>query len=124
VSRWRSVCFLISDFQAEGYERALRLAAKRHDLVTIAITDPREIDLPGIGFIDLEDAETGETILIDTHDPHVRSGFREMGEREAQARRTLFHSMGIDHVEIMIGESDDFYINPILKLFRMREKRR
>ncbi|MGA1844728.1 MAG: DUF58 domain-containing protein [bacterium] len=124
VTRRRAVCFLISDFQAEGYERPLRLAAKRHDLITIAVTDPRELDLPKIGFIEMEDAETGETILIDTHDPHIRSGFRALGEKEAQARRALFHSMGIDHVEIMIGESDDFYINPILKLFRMREKKR
>ena len=123
VIRRRSICFLISDFQAEGYERSLRLAAKKHDLITISITDPRERVLPKIGFIELEDMETGESILIDTFDPNIRNGFRSLGDKEAEERKALFRSMGIDHVELMIDESEDFYINPILKLFRMREKR-
>lgn len=123
VIRRRAVCFLISDFQAEGYERQLRLAAKKHDMITISITDPRERQLPRIGFLELEDAETGETILIDTYDPDLRKGFKTMGEKEAEKRRGVFRSMGVDHVDVMIDESDDFYINPIMKLFRMREKR-
>ena len=123
VIRKRSICFLISDFQAEGYERPLRLAAQKHDMITIAITDPRERDLPKIGFIELEDAETGETIMIDTYDPDVRNGLRKLTDREAKERKDLFRSMGIDHVDVMIDETEDFYINPILKLFRMREKR-
>lgn len=119
----RAICFLISDFMSHGYERPLRLAAKKHDLITLSVCDPKERFLPKIGFIELEDAETGETILIDTFDPGVRKGFQTLGEKEAKERRELFRSMGIDHVEIMIDESEDFYINPILKLFRMREKR-
>jgi uncharacterized protein (DUF58 family) len=123
VVRRRSICFLISDFQAEGYEHPLRLAAKKHDLITISITDPRERVLPKIGFIELEDMETGESILIDTFDPDIRNGFRTLGDKESEERKALFRSMGIDHVELMIDEAEDFYINPILKLFRMREKR-
>ncbi len=123
VTARRSICFLISDFLADDYERPLRLAAKRHDLITISITDPRERKLPKIGFIELEDAETGETILIDTYDSEVRKGFQRLGEKEANERRELFRSMGIDHVDIIIDESEDFYINPIMKLFRIREKR-
>jgi uncharacterized protein (DUF58 family) len=123
VIRRRSICFLISDFIGEGYERPLRLAAKKHDLITISITDPREMELPKIGFLELEDAETGETILIDTYDPSILSGFLKLGKKEAEERKDLFRSMGIDHVDIMIDETDHFYINPILKLFRLREKR-
>jgi hypothetical protein len=123
VIRRRSICFLISDFIGEGYDRPLRLAAKKHDLITISITDPREIELPKIGFLELEDAETGETILIDTYDPNIRTGLLKLGQKEAEGRKDLFRSMGIDHVDIMIDETDHFYINPILKLFRLREKR-
>lgn len=123
VQRKKAVCFLISDFLTEGYERPLRLAAKRHDCITISIADPREKELPKVGFIELEDAETGETILIDTFDTDIRNGFRMLGEKETKERKDLFRSMGIDHVDIMIDESEDFYINPIMKLFRMREKR-
>ena len=123
VIRRRSICFLISDFISEGYERPLRLAAKKHDLITISITDPREMHLPKIGFLELEDAETGETLLIDTYDPNIRTDFLKLGQKEVKERKDLFRSMGIDHVDIMIDESDNFYINPILKLFRLREKR-
>ena len=123
VVRRRSICFLISDFIAEDYERPLRLAAKKHDLITISISDPREMNLPKIGFLELEDAETGETILIDTYDPNIRTGLLKLGQKEAEKRKDLFRSMGIDHVDITIDESDNFYINPILKLFRLREKR-
>ncbi|MFQ5628135.1 MAG: DUF58 domain-containing protein, partial [bacterium] len=61
----RAVVFLISDFQDENYEQSLRIASRKHDLIAITITDPREVVLPDVGFIELEDAETGETILID-----------------------------------------------------------
>ena len=123
VIRRRSICFLISDFIAKGYESPLRLTAKKHDLITISISDPRERELPKIGFLELEDAETGETILIDTYDPDIREGFLKLGQKEAEGKKDLFRSMGIDHVDIMIDETDYFYINPILKLFRLREKR-
>lgn len=123
VTRRRAVCFLISDFLSENFESPLRLVSKKHDIITISITDPRERDLPKIGLIELEDAETGESILIDTYDPDIRNDFRVLGEKETKARERLFRSMGIDHVDILIDDSEDFYINPILKLFRKREKR-
>lgn len=73
----RAVSFIISDFQAADYEQALRIAGRRHDVIAVTITDPREVDLPNVGFIELEDAETGETILIDTSDPVLRRSFTE-----------------------------------------------
>jgi uncharacterized protein (DUF58 family) len=71
----RAVCFLISDFISEGYEKNLRITNKKHDLIAVSIADPRERELPSVGFIELEDAETGETILVDTSDRAIREGF-------------------------------------------------
>ncbi|MCH7995867.1 MAG: DUF58 domain-containing protein, partial [Planctomycetes bacterium] len=66
VTRRKAVCFLVSDFLASEYEPALRIARRRHDLIPIVVTDPREMTLPNVGLIELEDPETGETALIDT----------------------------------------------------------
>ncbi|NUO81345.1 DUF58 domain-containing protein, partial [candidate division KSB1 bacterium] len=65
VIRRKAVVFLVSDFLSEGYEKALRVAGKRHDLVAIPITDPRETEIPNVGLVELEDAETGEVHLLD-----------------------------------------------------------
>ncbi len=66
VIRRRSIVFLVSDFMTEEYEKALQVTNKKHDVIAIDIIDPREVELPNIGFIELEDAETGETVLVDT----------------------------------------------------------
>ena len=78
VTRRKSVVFLVSDFVASGYERALRVAGRRHDLVAVALQDPRETALPDVGIVELEDAETGEEILVDTSDPVVRDSFARL----------------------------------------------
>jgi len=116
----RAVCFLISDFISEGFEKTLRMTSKKHDIVAISITDPRERDLPAIGFIELEDAETGETILIDTNDRSVREQFSALQSDDAHQRITLFRSLGVDHIEIM---TDSSLIDPLLRFFMAREKR-
>ena len=68
VVRKRCICFLLSDFLASGFEKPLRLSNKRHDVVAVSISDPREFELPKVGFVELEDAETGEDVLLDTND--------------------------------------------------------
>ena len=78
VTRRKSVCFLVSDFLAEGYEPALRIARRRHDLIPIVMTDPREVELPSAGFIELEDAETGELTLIDTSSRALRKRYAKL----------------------------------------------
>ena len=85
----KTVVFLISDFLSQGYEKALQIANKRHDVVAITITDPREMQLPRLGFIQLEDAETGENILIDTYDGGVRDWFREYAEDVGGSKDSL-----------------------------------
>jgi len=116
----RAVCFLISDFISEGYEKTLRITSKKHDLIAVTITDPRERELPRVGFIELEDAETGETILIDTSDETLRKGFRQMSEEKIKKRNELFRSMGVDYIDI---QTDRSLIDPIMRFFLLRAKR-
>jgi len=120
VARRRCICFLISDFLASGFEKALRLSNKRHDIVAVSLKDPRELELPSVGFVELEDAETGETVLLDTHDPRMRKEFSRLAHKEAYGLSSLFRSMDMDHVELFTHRS---YIDPLLAFFRLREKR-
>lgn len=120
VCRRRAVVFLISDFIARGYETALRITNKKHDVIAINITDPRERELPGVGMVALEDAETGETLLIDTTDEQVRKAYRLSAEEKFQQRLSTFKAAHIDYIDI---RTDTPYIDTLLKFFRMREKR-
>ncbi|MBN2411983.1 DUF58 domain-containing protein [candidate division KSB1 bacterium] len=120
VTKRRSVVFLVSDFISSGYEKALQIANKRHDIVAITVTDPREIELPNVGFIELEDAETGETFLIDTSDVDVRDDFVSRTNESIEIRDKLFRNLNVDHIDIKTNES---YIEPLIRFFRMRAKR-
>ena len=120
VTRRRSVVFLVSDFMSSGYEKALQIANKRHDIVSITISDPREIDLPNVGFIELEDAETGETFLVDTSSIEVRQEFAAATGAAVLEREKLFRSLNVDYIDI---RTDQSYIEPLIRFFRMRAKR-
>jgi uncharacterized protein (DUF58 family) len=120
VTRRRAVVFLVSDFMSSGYEKALQIANKRHDMVSITLTDPREIELPNVGFIELEDAETGETFLIDTSSAEVRETFAGNTSEAIEEREKLFRSLNVDYIDI---RTDQSYIEPLMRFFRMRAKR-
>jgi uncharacterized protein (DUF58 family) len=120
VTTRRAVVFLVSDFQSTDYERALQIANKKHDIVAITVTDPREIDLPDVGFIELEDAETGETYLVDTTSMEVRDDFVTRTAATMSERTKLFRSMNVDYIDIRTDES---YVEPLIRFFRMRAKR-
>ena len=121
VTTRKSVCFLVSDFLAEGYEPALRVARRRHDLIPIVITDPRESELPAVGFLELEDAETGELLLVDTASPALRRRYAELARARTDARTALFRRMDTDAIEI---RTDRPYVEPLVRFFRKRERRR
>jgi uncharacterized protein (DUF58 family) len=114
-----SVVFLVSDFISGGFETPLRVAAKRHDLVTISVSDPREESIPSIGLVELEDAETGETALFDTRSRRAMEMYRR--ERAGHRARLdeLFRSTGVDEIRV---STDSGYVTPIVKFFRKREK--
>lgn len=120
IQKRKTVTFLISDFQASGYEETLKLAKQKHDIIPIIITDPREIQLPETGWVLLEDAETGESILIDTNDKEMTRRFSAMVREEQQNRKRFFLSLGMDMIEI---RTDRPLVEPIIRYFKMREKK-
>ena len=117
----KSVCFLISDFLASGYEPALRIARQRHDLIPIVISDPRERTLPKAGLIELEDAETGRRVLIDTASRSLREAYRREAIRLTDDRERMFRRMDTEAIELC---TDAPYVEPLVRFFRKREKRR
>ena len=117
----KSVCFLVSDFLAEGYEAGLRVARRRHDLIPILITDPREAALPNVGFVELEDAETGEPVLVDTANRTLRESYEELYRSRADARESAFRRMDTETIEV---RTDQSYVEPLVRFFRKRERRR
>ena len=120
VSHRRAVVFLVSDFQAEGYEKRLRVVARRHDLIAVSITDSREARLPNVGLVELEDAETGERVLIDTGSERVRRQYEKAGRGRADGLAEMFRSGGIDHIRLESGRD---YVRDLVGFFRMRDRR-
>ena len=117
----RSIVFMVSDFLTSDYMTPLRITNKRHDMVAITITDPREIRLPPVGLIELEDVETGEEVLIDTNDKAWLQAYQKMNIQRREERDRQFRLMGVDAVHI---STDRPYIDPLIQFFRMRERKR
>jgi uncharacterized protein (DUF58 family) len=114
-----SVVFLVSDFMSGDFEKPLRVAAKRHDLVTISVTDPREDAIPRVGLIELEDAETGETILFDTRDKKSLDIYKREREKRRAELDEMLRSTGVDEIRV---STEAGYIKPIVAFFKKREK--
>jgi uncharacterized protein (DUF58 family) len=119
VLKRRSTVFLISDFLDQGYESILRVAARRHEIVAISLTDPRELELPDLGLIELEDAETGQRVLIDSSDAALRRQYHEHAVRQREQRDHLLASLSIDHINL---QTDRSYIEPLIVFFRRRAR--
>src|SRR6478672_3649595 len=101
IARRKAVAFLISDFLAPvaSYERALRITARRHDLIPVRVSDPLEEALPDVGFIEMYDPETGGTVLFDTGGPES-AAFSRAARAEAEARKALFKRLAMDPIEV------------------------
>ncbi|MEW6609016.1 MAG: DUF58 domain-containing protein [bacterium] len=120
IIRKKAVVFLISDFLAKDYATSLKIANKRHDVIAINIIDPREIELPDVGFIELKDAETQEDVLIDTSDISFRNTFRELNLKKQNQLNKLFGGIGVDSIDIWTNKS---YVEPLMNFFIKRAKR-
>jgi len=120
VARRRSVAFLISDFFTTGYDRALSLAAARHDIIPVMLVDPRDEELPNVGIGSFEDFETGDSVIVDTSSPAVRAHYAKQmrGIRAEQVR--LFTKLGLDYCVV---RTDQPYIKPLRDLFARRARR-
>jgi uncharacterized protein (DUF58 family) len=117
----RAIIFLISDFVATGLERPLKILAQRHDVVAVTITDPRERELPDIGLARFTDPETGAVVDVDTGNPAIRRKYGEQMQAEVEARTQLLRRLAIDEVAV---RTDQRYVDPLLRFFRLRETRR
>ncbi len=120
VTTRRAVLFVISDFQDEDYEKQMRVARRRHDLIPIVITDPREVEMPPVRFIDLIDNETGELRTIDTSSRSFREEYLQTARGAAESRTQLFRRLKADAISLTTGES---FVEPLTRFFRAREAR-
>lgn len=116
----RAVVFFISDFQTSDFSRELSVSGRRHDFIALHIQDEREENLPNVGIITLEDAETGEQIEINTADRTTRARFSALAETQrAELNRTLRRNH-IDAISLRTGEN---YLPALRSFFKQRERR-
>ena len=121
VTRRRAVVFLVSDFLAGGFGRALNIAGRRHDTIAVRVRDRRETELPPIGLVEFEDAETGERFVVNTSDRNFREAFgRDRAAVEEELERTLRHGK-VDLIDVRV---DRPYVRPLMRFFKERERRR
>ena len=116
----KSICFVISDFIGMGYEDALKVASKKHDLAALRIMDSREAVMPDVGLVRFIDAETGEVSLMDTSNANLRRDYNLWWKQTDRRVNDLLNRSGVDHTLLL---TDQPYVQPLLNLFKRRERR-
>ena len=116
----RSIVVVLSDFAATDWDRPLRQLASRHEVVAVTVDDPRERDLPDAGWIELEDQEQGQQVLVDAGDPHVRARVALLADRRRAERARALRSAGVDQVTLA---TDRDYAGPLHRAFALRARR-
>ena len=120
IQRRRAIVFLLSDFLDRDFDRPLQRTAKRHDLTVVRIADPREYDLPAVGLLAVEDAETGQPLLVDTASAAVRTAYAQATRRRRDDVRQLMHTSGIDLIDVT---TDGGHLDALVAFFQTREAR-
>jgi uncharacterized protein (DUF58 family) len=121
VQKRKAVVFLVSDFQDDGFQRELRVTARRHDIIACPISDPCEASLPDVGLVELQDPETGELLLVDTSSATVREAFAEHADTARKELAHFFKRTGMDFIRL---STDAPYIDEVRSLFRRRALKR
>ena len=121
VIKKRSICFILSDFMSKEFDRPLKIASKKHDLVALRIHDLREDTLPNVGLVPMQDAETEKMLFVDTSSKKVRDNFAKNRARTNEKLRKLFPASGVDLIDITTGTD---YVKPLINFFKTRGKRR
>jgi len=117
----RSLIFVVSDFiSLPGWPDALARLAERHDVVAVRLYDPMEMELPDLGLLVIQDAETGEQLFVDTHDRGFRKRFAAAAQRRETELRAAFRSAGVDALELA---TDDNLVDAILRFADLRKRR-
>lgn len=113
----RSVCFLISDFRYDNYEKAVRVTSSKHDLIGMQVFDPGESEIPNIGLIPALDAETGNFIWLDSGDPAIRNQYRNSFDLQSRKFKDVFKKYGADFLQMNIREP---FVKSLIKFFQSR----
>ena len=113
-----AVIFFISDFMDSGYEKALKILSRKHDVIAIRLHDPLEQEFPRVGLVELVDRETGKTMVVDTTSSQFQRRFRQTADEKQSALKKLFQRLQIDCIDIPANAS---YIEPLFKFFKGRE---
>ncbi len=120
ILRHRAIIFLVSDFLDESFEKSLKIISRRHDVVAVTVSDPRELAIPDVGYLELVDAETDQRVVLDSGNRFVREQFEYLAnEEDVRLRRTL-RRLSIDQIEIQTNRS---YVKPLIDFFRARERK-
>jgi len=120
VIKKRAVCFILSDFMDTDFDKSLKIARNKHDIVALRIHDEREKIIPNVGLIKVEDSESGQTRWMDTSNKKVRTNYNNnYREFEKELKQTL-QSSGVEHIDIKTGKD---YIKPLMNFFKNRGKR-
>jgi uncharacterized protein (DUF58 family) len=120
--RRRSLVFVISDFISRpGWEASLHRLSRRHEVIAVRLWDPREVELPGVGPLIMEDAETGEQLYVDTRDRAFRARFRQAAEQREATLRAAFLRAGVEAVSLSTSED---LVRSIVRMSLMRRRRR
>lgn len=120
TAKRRSVVFLVSDFQDNNYEATLRVARRKHDIIPVVISDPRESEMPNVGLVRLRDEETGETLMIDTANRRNRKMYAELYQRQLTERKNAFRRLKLEPIYLQTGTD---IVEPIRRYFHDRERR-
>ncbi|MCK5629196.1 MAG: DUF58 domain-containing protein [Nanoarchaeota archaeon] len=120
VIKKRSIIFIVSDFISEDFSKPLKLLKNKHDIIAINMYDIREVQLPDVGYIELEDEETGEQMLVDTSDPEFRAEYAKLADERTKELNQFMKKMKIDMIGIRSGEQFDVSLR---KFFIQRLKR-
>jgi uncharacterized protein (DUF58 family) len=120
VVKRHSVMFCISDFRDKGYESALTVANRKHDVVAVTITDPKEIEIPPIGLIEVEDGETGERTILDFRSRRASEEFSTLSVQADLARTRIFSRAKVDTIGLRTNED---YVDPLIRFFQERQQR-
>ena len=121
VTKRRTICFVVSDFLDEGFEKALVAANRKHDVIAVLVTDPAELAMPDVGLVALRDAETGATRVVDTGSRSFRETVRPVAGARAKTLERRLRSLGIDFIHV---DASGDVVDPLVRFFRMRGKRR
>ncbi len=120
TSKRRTVVFLISDFQDSGFEAALKVAGRKHDIIPVIISDPREGEMPNVGLVRLQDEETGDVITLDTASRKNRQLFAKLYQQQTAARDGMFRRQRLQPLHLETGRD---LVDPLRRYFHQRESR-